>query len=184
MKFVYRLQLVVVLIGLALVFAGCKSPTPRTGENANIDEEPGSSDVAATDVTSMGQDGMGSPEGQRLTSKDGFNYGKYESIHFDYDSAVIRSQDRAIVEKIAKDAKDNPELKIMVAGHCDERGTPEYNRALGQRRALAAREYMIKLGVPAKQVGTVSYGIDQPADTGHNEEAWSKNRRDEFGIGK
>lgn len=182
MKLICRVQFFTVLLGFALVLAGCKSPTPTTGEGANIDESQEADTNALTGVSPTDVGNMGVPEGQRMVIKDNVEYGKWSPIYFDYDSAVIRQADRAVLEEIAKWAKDNAEKKIMIAGHCDERGTLEYNRALGQRRALAAREYLVKLGASPKQIGTVSYGEEQPADPGHNEEAWAKNRRDEFGI--
>ena len=70
--------------------------------------------------------------------------------------------------------------KLLIEGHCDERGTEEYNRSLGERRALAVREYLVRLGIQASRIRTISYGFDRPVDNGHNEAAWSKNRRDEF----
>ena len=168
--------------GLALVLTGCESPTPKpVGDGAAID---GSGDV----IGSTGQGDMDStgsvPETEQLNIKDGVAFGKWAAIRFDYDSAVIREGDRTLLEEIAKWCKDNSDKKLMVAGHSDERGTIEYNRALGQRRASAARDYLVRLGASPKQVGTVSYGEEQPADAGHNEDAWGKNRRDEFGIVK
>ncbi len=164
--------------GLAVLLAGCESPTPKpkTGEGTGID------DSTVGDVVGTHEGDMGVPETERLNVKDGVQYGKWEAVHFDYDSATIREDDRAKLEEIAKWMKDNTGKKVMIAGHCDERGTLEYNRSLGQRRASAARDYLVKLGVPADSLGTVSFGEEQPVDNGHNEDAWAKNRRDEFGI--
>lgn len=167
--------------GLALALTGCESPTPKpVGDGAAIDEN---GDVVGSTPESMDSAG-GVPETERLNVKDGVAWGKWQAVLFDYDSAVIREGDRALLEEIAKWCKENSGKKLMVAGHCDERGTLEYNRALGQRRAAAARDYLVRLGASPKQVGTVSYGEEQPADPGHNEDAWTKNRRDEFGIVK
>ncbi len=167
--------------GLALALTGCESPTPKpVGDGAASD---GVGDVIGSTPESMDSSG-GVPETERLNIKDGVAYGKWEAVRFDYDSVVIREGDRALLEEIAKWCKENPDKKLMVAGHSDERGTLEYNRALGQRRASAARDYLVRLGASAKQVGTVSYGEEQPADPGHNEDAWGKNRRDEFGVVK
>jgi peptidoglycan-associated lipoprotein len=76
----------------------------------------------------------------------------------------------------------HPTIKIQIEGHCDERGTSEYNLALGERRANSAKKYLISLGMPADRISTISYGKEKPLDPGHNEEAWSKNRRDHFII--
>ncbi len=168
-------------VPLALILTNCSSPTPdvETGPGTIIDEDtpaPTDENVKSTDEK------MGPPENSRPTIKNGVEYGKWEAIHFDYDSATIRSADRSTLEDIAKWSKDNPGSKMIVEGHCDERGTPEYNRVLGQRRAVATRAYLIKLGVGSKNISTVSFGEDKPADTSHNDEAWGKNRRAEFGV--
>ncbi|MCC7519311.1 MAG: OmpA family protein [Verrucomicrobiae bacterium] len=164
--------------GFAFVLAGCESPTPRPmGSGASMDD---TGDVIGN-VPETTDSGGGIPEKDRLDLRGGVEYGAWRAIHFDFDSAVVREEDRGLLEEIAQWCKENPDQKLMVAGHCDERGTIEYNRALGQRRAAAARDYLIRLGASSKQVGTVSYGEDQPVDPGHNEEAWTKNRRGEFG---
>ena len=75
-----------------------------------------------------------------------------------------------------------PKVKIQIEGHCDERGTAEYNLALGERRSNSAKKYLISLGVPEGRISTISYGKEKPLDPGHNEEAWAKNRRDHFII--
>ena len=103
---------------------------------------------------------------------------KSETVYFGYDSAVVKTLDKAAA--VAEFCKANPADAIRIEGHCDERGTEEYNRALGDRRALALREALISLGVDASKVITLSFGKDRPASEGHDEEAWSKNRRGEF----
>jgi peptidoglycan-associated lipoprotein len=102
------------------------------------------------------------------------------TIHFAYDSAAIRKSEQANLQEVAKALSADPKTKVIVEGNCDERGTEEYNRSLGERRALAAREALTKLGVDPMRVFTESFGKDQPADTGHDEAAWQKNRRDDF----
>ena len=77
---------------------------------------------------------------------------------------------------------NNPQKEIVIEGHCDERGTEEYNIALGERRASSAKKYLINLGVKSGQLSTISYGEEKPADLGNDEEAWAKNRRDEFAV--
>lgn len=104
-----------------------------------------------------------------------------KTIHFAYDSAAVKSSEGSKIEAVATAFKGMDNAKdLLVEGHCDERGTEEYNRALGERRALAMREYLIRLGLPSDRVHTKTFGKDQPVDTGHNEAAWSKNRRGEF----
>ncbi|HUZ08400.1 MAG TPA: OmpA family protein [Candidatus Paceibacterota bacterium] len=102
------------------------------------------------------------------------------TIHFPYDSAAIRDSEKANLQSVASALAADPATKLLVTGNCDERGTEEYNRALGERRALAAREALAKLGLDPMRVRTISYGEDQPVDPGHDEAAWKKNRRDDF----
>lgn len=105
---------------------------------------------------------------------------KANTVYFDFDSAVVKASERVRVEEVAAYLKGKPTHMVQVEGHCDERGTEEYNRALGERRALAVREYLINLGVEPQRVHTISYGEDRPAEIGSNESAWAKNRRGEF----
>ena len=89
---------------------------------------------------------------------------------------------RAIINKHAEWLNKNKGVKITIEGHCDERGTAEYNLALGERRAEAAAKYLINMGIDAKRIKTISYGLENPLDPGHNEEAWAKNRRGHFSV--
>lgn len=103
-----------------------------------------------------------------------------QDIHFDYDRYNIRSEDETILRRNADVFKKYADATIIVEGHCDERGTEEYNQALGDRRATAAKEGLVKLGVPASRITTVSFGASKPLDPGQNEAAWAKNRRAHF----
>jgi peptidoglycan-associated lipoprotein len=103
-----------------------------------------------------------------------------QDIYFDFDSYTIRSDDLPILKKMADWLTANQAIKLTVEGHCDERGTTEYNLALGQKRAEAAKDYLVKSGVSAGRIRTVSYGKEAPVDQGHTEEAWVKNRRAHF----
>ena len=102
------------------------------------------------------------------------------TIHFAYDSSVIRSSEKANLASVAQQLSGDAGTKLLIEGNCDERGTEEYNRSLGERRALAAREALAKLGVDPMRVETRSFGKDKPVDPGHDESAWAKNRRDDF----
>ncbi len=101
-------------------------------------------------------------------------------VYFDFDKSNLRPDAIETLNKNAEIIKKNSGVTIQIAGHCDERGTQEYNLALGERRALAVRDYLISLGIPADKLVTISYGKEQPVDAGHNEEAWAKNRRAAF----
>jgi peptidoglycan-associated lipoprotein len=104
-------------------------------------------------------------------------------IHFAYDSSTILPNDAAILQQIGAFLKRYPNVIIQIEGHCDERGTEEYNMALGSRRANAARQFVADLGIDASRLYTISYGEMRPADPGHTEEAYAKNRRAHFLVG-
>ncbi|OGQ59321.1 MAG: peptidoglycan-associated lipoprotein, partial [Deltaproteobacteria bacterium RIFCSPLOWO2_12_FULL_43_16] len=101
-------------------------------------------------------------------------------IHFDFDKSDIRADSREILQKNADWLQNNPDIKIQIEGHCDERGTAEYNLALGERRAMSTKKYLISLGISADRIYTISYGEELPIDPNHSEDAWSKNRRAHF----
>lgn len=103
-------------------------------------------------------------------------------IFFDFDKYDIRPADTEILKGNSALLKKFPNLKIQIEGHCDERGTNEYNLALGERRANSTKKYLTSLGVTADRVSTISYGEEKALDPGHNEEAWTKNRRANFLI--
>src|SRR6267378_3191589 len=103
-------------------------------------------------------------------------------IHFDYDKSNIRSDDAGTLDQKVAILQANPELRIRVGGHCDERGSDEYNLALGNRRAQAAKQYLVSHGIDASRIETQSWGEEKPLAQGHDEAAWSQNRRDEFEI--
>ena len=103
-------------------------------------------------------------------------------VFFAYDSAKLTSEAERALQKNAIQLKDASEADVTIEGHCDERGTIAYNLALGERRAKAAKDYIVSLGVPATRVKVLSYGKERPFDPGHNEAAWSKNRRAHFVV--
>jgi peptidoglycan-associated lipoprotein len=105
---------------------------------------------------------------------------KANMVHFDLDSSAVKASEKPKVAAVAEYLKANPKDAVEIEGHCDERGTEEYNRALGERRALAVREELIRLGIDGMLIDTTSYGKDRPIETLHSEAAYSKNRRGEF----
>jgi peptidoglycan-associated lipoprotein len=110
-------------------------------------------------------------EGEVLESK------LLKDISFDFDQYTIRPQDLPIMEENAAILMRHPNVKIQIEGHCDERGTNEYNLALGERRTSSAKKLLISLRISPDRISTISYGEEKPLDPGHNEEAWAKNRR-------
>ncbi|MDR3579777.1 MAG: peptidoglycan-associated lipoprotein Pal [Oryzomonas sp.] len=105
-------------------------------------------------------------------------------IYFDFDSYSLSTNARDMLSKNSTLLKKTSGIKLRIEGHCDERGSDEYNLALGEKRARAAMNYLATMGIPAENISILSYGKEKPADPGHNEDAWSKNRRDEFVIVK
>ena len=103
-----------------------------------------------------------------------------EDIYFNFDRSDLKPEAQEILKGKAEWLRNNPRESVIIEGHCDERGTNEYNLALGDRRAQSAKNFLIDLGIAESRLTTISYGEERPADPGKNEEAWSKNRRDHF----
>ena len=123
-----------------------------------------------------------------LPGGDQFGSGKVEdpatlsadTVYFEYDKSAIKGSELPKITAVADYLKSHAQADLKVEGHCDERGTEEYNRALGERRALSIRERLVNAGVSGDRITTVSWGEEKPADPGHDEAAWAKNRRGEF----
>ncbi len=138
--------------------------------------DPGPDVQVLSDDSTSGQDfQVSEPSGEG---------GPLADIHFDYDRAVLTDEARAALEKHALWLQSHREAKIAVEGHCDERGTTEYNLALGEQRARAAQEYLVSLGVAEARLRTVSYGKERLLDTTGTEQARAKNRRAHFAISR
>ncbi len=182
-------------LALSLVSTGCKHRPVGVTAIPKRAPQAGAGDIGQgglLDTTGMngglngGNNGSGAtgiaanPAGSHAGWKHDESTLAAHTIHFAYDSSVIRSGDKANVAAVADYLKGNSSAAVEVDGHCDERGTDEYNRSLGERRALAVREALVALGVEAGRVDTVTFGRDHPVDPGHAEEAHAKNRRGEF----
>ena len=105
---------------------------------------------------------------------------QFDDVRFDFDKSEVKEDGRKTCQVVADYLKKNPRTKLQIEGHCDERGTAEYNMALGERRATAVMTYLVSLGVSKANLSTVSFGKEKPLDPGHNEETWAKNRRAHF----
>ncbi len=182
------------VLALAMTFAatGCKKnphgvtplpgqkPFPVGGGDPKIG--PGGTLPPETGIPTIGQPGGGEQKGlwdPTLMNQDRSKFAAL-TVHFAYDSSAIRSSERVKVESMAAAMQTNPSELILIEGHCDERGTEEYNRSLGSHRALSLREELVKAGVNPDRIQTATFGEDKPAVSGHDESAWSKNRRGEF----
>jgi peptidoglycan-associated lipoprotein len=181
---------------LTLAATGCKhkagyiTPLPGHGANAGQTGNPDIGGGSQISGTGLGETGLGSTNtaggvastdpNKRIGWAEDANQFKANTVHFRFDSSEVQSSDASNVSAVADYLKNNAANAVKVEGHCDERGTAEYNRALGERRALAVREELVKQGVDAGRVDTISYGFDKPVDAGHTDTAWAKNRRAEF----
>ena len=105
---------------------------------------------------------------------------RFDDVRFDFDKSEVREDGRKTCQAVADYMKKNPKAKLLIEGHCDERGTAEYNMALGERRATAVMTYLVSLGVSKGALSTVSFGKEKPLDPGNDEGAWAKNRRAHF----
>jgi len=160
----FGLIVLALVVGMFLTGCGCFMQAQK-GEQAPPPAPPAKT-VAPEQKTEAPV--QAAPAAQSVVMKD---------INFDFDRYNIRSGDAAILKEDAAWFKANPGKKAKIEGHCDERGTVEYNLVLGQKRADATKNYLVGLGIDAKVLETVSYGKERPVDPGHNEEAWAKNRR-------
>ena len=106
----------------------------------------------------------------------------FKDVLFDFDKFSLKPESRYILKELAAWLTKNKDKSVLIEGNCDERGTTEYNLALGERRAKEAMKYLVELGVDGKRIKTISYGKERPLDPGNTEEAWAKNRRDHFVV--
>ena len=142
--------------------------------------------ISATVVNSSPLNGSEQKKSQQISEMAATtDIGKaLEKIYFDFDSSTLNDTARQTLTRNFEVMKRNSQSRIRVEGHCDERGSDEYNLALGERRAQAAARYLTTMGVPADRLSAISYGKEKPADPSHDEAAWAKNRRDEFIVSK
>ena len=173
-------------LALLIVSTGCRkrpgSITPLPNRPAALVGGPGPSELAGT-LTPPAEVKVGGGETAEFNLDDMIQDRAAlaaQTVHFDFDSSVVKANEKSRVDAVAAALKNDSAAKLLIEGHCDERGTEEYNRSLGERRALALRESLTALGVDPMRVKTVSFGEDKPVDPGHDESAYKKNRRGEF----
>jgi peptidoglycan-associated lipoprotein len=176
--------LVAVIAPLTLTACGKKRPPAVTGKPTTR-----ATPAPPPEVTDTGPDvrpvDEGQPTGEDFSVSDASGEGgPLADIHFDYDQSALSDEARAILEKHALWLQNHREAKVMVEGHCDERGTVEYNLALGNQRAQVTHDYLVSLGVAADRLRTTSYGKERPIDPGHDEAAWARNRRAHFAVSR
>jgi len=165
-----------VLLVAFLMVGGCSSKKDQTGAN------PGANGAGANG--GLGQEGMGGSSLQQLQkgSLGSEGEGPLSDIHFDYNESTVRPQDSDILKANADWLQKNPNAHVQIEGHCDDRGSAEYNLGLGAKRAQSAKDYLQTLGIPASRISTISYGKELPVCTEETEDCWQKNRRDHFVV--
>ncbi len=165
---------------MVLVFGGVGCKTDDSGSSSGFDI--GTTPPPAGPGTAN-PDGLPDIDQDRILFPQGGDSGGLQTIYFDFDSSQLRADALATLRENANLIKRVPGVVIQVAGHCDERGTQEYNFALGERRALVVREHLMQLGVNGGRLLTITYGEEFPQVAGNNEAAYAKNRRAEFNRG-
>ena len=176
-----RQSALAVLVVLGLALPGCKSrpagAPPALPPPVAPATPPPAPPPAEPEIAPQVEDPLAGLSSAELESR-----GLLADIHFDYDSADLREADRQVLTQNADFLKAHDYIKVTVEGHCDERGTVEYNLALGERRARNAYDYLVSLGVPADRLKTVSYGKEIPLCQESSESCWARNRRAHFAI--
>ena len=175
-------RLVMFLIVLTFLAAGC-AKKPAADESAMM-EEPAVTEVREEPVAVV-EEPVDEAAAARARARAAEEAARNAAsglvrIHFDFDQYVLTYDAKQILGKNANLLKAAPSVKVQIEGHCDERGSDEYNLALGEKRAIAAKNYLTSLGVAASRLSVISYGEEMPLDPAHTEAAWAKNRRAEF----
>lgn len=167
----------VLVCSVAVGMTGCKGWFGKKGSKTTGPE---------TDITGAGltTDAGGLPDRGPFAGGTTLAAGQFDTVRFAFDSAQVEDTERGKVEAVAEFLKGNASAMATLEGHCDERGSAEYNISLGERRALAVRSYLMNLGIDGARLQTKSYGAERPKDPGHDENAWAINRRVEFVITK
>jgi len=177
------LALVLVLPALLFTVSCAKKEVMAEPEMAPAEEsvDQAKLDAEAAEKARLEAERLQAEEAERamMAARQAFTS---EDIYFEFDSSALLPMAQETLSQKADYMMHNPGQNVLIEGHCDERGTAAYNLALGERRADAAKAFLVNLGVDAAQVSTISYGEERPVDMGHNEEAWAKNRRAHFEV--
>ncbi len=189
-----RIPLLAMVLALFLVATGCPkkdtttTPTPETPDSAEMQPEPEPEpEPVETQPTTRDVDDdfesepIRDAQPTRDELKDELTE-QLKSVYFEFNKEDLSDVTRRVLQDNARILKNNDSFDVVVEGHCDDRGTIEYNLALGQRRAAAVREYLVSLGISGSRLRTVSYGEERPAANGSGESVWSRNRRAEFVV--
>jgi peptidoglycan-associated lipoprotein len=185
---VWKLGAVTLAVMMAFAMGCAKKQAVKSAETAGAPAAPADqkapgggivSEPVKPEAPSAGQQMAAAEAGAAVTKE---MPSAFADIHFDFDKSFIREDAKPVLSRVADFLKQNKNARLQIEGHCDERGTSEYNMALGDRRAESARAYLVTLGIPAAALSTVSFGEEKPVDPGHGEAAWAKNRRAHFVV--
>lgn len=171
----------VLLIAVAFLLAACAGSTDGPQDSSSGAEQTDTDDGRPDDVDNTGvtEEDLGGDDNP-FGNADQSSLAAYagnDRVYFDYDSSDLNSASRRMLDKQIEWLKHHRGVRLVVEGHCDERGTREYNLALGERRAVSVRNYLTARGIPASRLRTISYGKERPAEVGNGESVWGQNRR-------
>ena len=193
MKATKLTYLLVLALALTMVGAGCKRKPVGVTDLKNKQYRVSDGDMTGGGTIDLGNGGVigglpgeGTPQSMKFSNPDDFNQDRgtfaANTVHFEYDSSVVKSSEQANLDAVAAYMKGNSSIGLLVEGHCDERGTEDYNNSLGERRSTALRESLIGLGVNAENIITRSFGEYKPVSASQDETAYKQNRRGEFVV--
>ena len=170
--------IIIFILCFGLIMIGCPKKT-AVKEEPSVQKEAAKAEAERAKETKAKEQFEKSLVAEKTPGIAGevFESSLLKDIHFDFDKYDIRPGDAALLKENAALLNKYPNVKVQVEGHCDERGTVEYNLALGERRANHAKNYLVSLGISPARISTISYGKEKPLDPGHNEDAWARNRR-------
>lgn len=167
-------------LSLAVAATGCKYD--KAGKGAGVDGAGEGSDISGTDISSQEGSLADATEGKFEDLYTRCTDVSFEPVYFGFDSTVVPQGELGKIDAVVSHLTDKTDRVVVVEGHCDERGSNEYNMSLGENRAIIVRNYLVQNGIAADRIQTRSYGEEKPAVVGFDEGAWSKNRRGEFAV--
>jgi len=162
------------LIPVFLFTVSCAQQEVKDTAEETATEPEKAPEETATEATKEVTDDTSAEERAIMAARNMF---LSEDVYFEFDKSTLDSMSQDILSRKADWMRDNSDVVVSIEGHCDDRGTNEYNLALGEKRAESVKSFLVDLGIDAYRISTVSYGEERPVDTGQNEEAWAKNRR-------